>query len=245
MRLYVLFFLVFFLTTISFAQGAADYFQQETNYTIDVELNDSLHTLEGTVDIEYKNNAPQALNEIYLHLWANAYKTKTSEFTKQKLEQGNRDFYFAPPSDMGGFEGISIRINGKVATWNYWKKSKEIVKIELTKPLASGETLLINTDFKLQIPASYSRLGRVGQSYQMTQWFPKPAVFDKDGWHLMPYLDQGEFYSEFGSFDVKITLPKNYVVGATGVLQTPSEKEFIDQRIQDTKDGKDDTWKRL
>ena len=66
----------------------------------------------------------------------------------------------------------------------------------------------------------------MGQQYLMTQWFPKPAVYDRDGWHQMPYLDQGEFYAEFGNFDVSITLPENYVVGATGVLQTASEIDF-------------------
>ena len=49
-------------------------------------------------------------------------------------------------------------------------------------------------------------MGHEGQSYMITQWYPKPAVYDSKGWHEMPYLDQGEFYSEFGSFDVHITL---------------------------------------
>lgn len=64
----------------------------------------------------------------------------------------------------------------------------------------------------------------------MTQWYPKPAVYDNRGWHAMPYLDMGEFYSEFGNFDVTITLPSKYVVGASGVLQTASEIRFKPER---------------
>ena len=70
---------------------------------------------------------------------------------------------------------------------------------------------------------SISRLGHVGESYQITQWYPKPAVYDEDGWHPMPYLSQGEFFSEYGTFDVRITLPNNYTVGATGDFVPGSE----------------------
>jgi hypothetical protein len=84
--------------------------------------------------------------------------------------------------------------------------------------------------FWLKIPASFSRLGHVGTSYQITQWYPKLAVYDRKGWHPMPYLDQGEFYSEFGNYDVTLTLPENYVVGATGSLQTPSEVAFLKEK---------------
>ena len=88
--------------------------------------------------------------------------------------------------------------------------------------------MVINTPFRVKIPASFSRLGHVKQAYQITQWYPKPAVFDHKGWHPISYLDQGEFYSEFGSFDVKITLPSNYVVASTGNLKTISEELFLD-----------------
>jgi hypothetical protein len=107
--------------------------------------------------------------------------------------------------------------------------------ILLNTPLHPGEKCTVSTPFKVKLPSGLvSRMGHIGQSYQITQWYPKPAVFDKDGWHAMPYLNQGEFYSEFGSFDVSITLPSNYVVGATGNLETQSEIDFLNQLSQDT-----------
>jgi len=111
---------------------------------------------------------------------------------------------------------------------------EKIYRLSMTKKIPAGGTMVIKTPFTLKIPASFSRLGHVGESYQLTQWYPKPAVYDLDGWHPMPYLDMGEFYSEFGSFDVKITLPENYVVGATGALQTKSEKEFLEQKVTES-----------
>jgi hypothetical protein len=95
--------------------------------------------------------------------------------------------------------------------------------------LAPGKKITVTTPFRVKLPSgTISRLGHIGESYQITQWYPKPAVYDLDGWHEMPYLNQGEFFSEFGSFDVKITLPENYTVGATGDLQTQSELDRLD-----------------
>ena len=86
----------------------------------------------------------------------------------------------------------------------------------------------MSTPFHVKIPSGeFSRLGHIGQSYQITQWYPKPAVYDSKGWHEMPYLDQGEFYSEFGNFEVNITVPTDYLVAATGELQTTTELALL------------------
>ena len=104
---------------------------------------------------------------------------------------------------------MNFTVDSQKANLILQKENPDIAVLLLPKPLQSGQTIAIQTPFTLKIPASFSRLGHVGESYQMTQWYPKPAVFDKDGWHPMPNLDMGEFYSEFGSFDVTITLPQN------------------------------------
>src|SRR5690606_581980 len=95
--------------------------------------------------------------------------------------------------------------------------------------LLPGDSLLISTPFRVKIPKSFSRLGHVGQSYQISQWFPKPAVYDAAGWHPMPYLDQGEFFSEFGAYEVTIDVPENYIVMASGELPEASpERDWLD-----------------
>jgi len=212
-----------------FAQGKA-YFQQKVNYDIDVTLNDQNHTLKGTIKMDYTNNSPDKLDFIYVHLWPNAYKNTETAFARQKLEDGNTRFYFADESKRGWIRDLDFSVNNKKTTWEYDLQHDDIAVVRLPQPLQSGETISITTPFDVKIPSSFSRLGHVGESYQLTQWYPKPAVYDNEGWHPMPYLDQGEFYSEFGDFDVKITLPSNYVIGATGELQTQSEIDFLNQK---------------
>ncbi|MEZ4919197.1 MAG: M1 family metallopeptidase [Saprospiraceae bacterium] len=214
--------------------GQTNYFQQEVDYKIKVSLDDVAHKLSGSIQIDYSNKSPQALPEIWMHLWGNAFKSRNTAFARQKLDAGSTEFYFAKDSMLGGYEEIDFKVNGKSVKWKYDSKNPDIAVLKLSEPLASGKKLQISADFVLKIPASFSRLGHVETSYQMTQWYPKPAVYDATGWHAMPYLDMGEFYSEFGSFDVEIELPANYVVGASGTLQTPSEIEFLKQKEAET-----------
>ncbi len=212
----------------------AQKWQQQVNYKIEVSLNDTAHTLKGFAQIEYHNNSPNELTFLYFHLWPNAFKNQSTAFAKQQLENGSSRFYYSKSAERGYIDNLGFEADGKALQWEYDKKNVDIAKITLNKPLKSGEKVLIQTPFLVKIPNSFSRLGHVDQSYQITQWYPKPAVYDAKGWHPIPYLDQGEFFSEFGSFEVTITLPQNYVVGATGELQNPEEMEWLNQKAADT-----------
>jgi hypothetical protein len=211
------------------------YFQQEVNSKIEVKLDDKNHMIRGFIEMEYTNNSPDSLDFIYIHLWPNAYKNPRTAFAQQKIENGDRKFYFSPKEERGYIDSLKFQVDGQELKWRYYADQPDIAKVILNSALAPGATISIKTPMRVKIPASVSRLGHVDQSYQMTQWYPKPAVYDREGWHPMPYLDQGEFYSEFGSYDVKITLPTNYYVGATGLLQNEEEKAFIEERIKFSK----------
>ncbi len=214
------------LTLTAFSQ----YWQQQTNYTIDVSLNDKEHTLTGFEKIEYINNSPDTLKFIWFHLWPNAYKNDKTAFSDQLLENGSTKFYFSGKEDKGYINRLDFKVNNITAATEDHPQHIDIVKIILPAPLPPGQKINITTPFHVKLPYNFSRGGHDGQSYQITQWYPKPAVYDATGWHPMPYLDQGEFYSEFGSFDVSITLPKNYVVAATGDLQNAPEKQWLASR---------------
>lgn len=225
------------ITSLVFSQ---DYWQQEVNYKIDVRLDDKSHFLHGTEQFEYINNSPNPLNEIYVHVWANAYKDKHTALAKQLYAGGETLLQFGDDKDKGFMDSLDFKVNGLEVEWSLDEEFIDICKITLPTPLQPGERIAVSTPFRVKIPSGeISRLGHIGQSYQITQWYPKPAVYDKNGWNQIPYLNQGEFYSEYGSFDVSITLPKNYVVGATGDLQTKTEVDFLNNKAQQTQNAID------
>jgi hypothetical protein len=207
-----------------------NYWQQEVNYIIDVTLNDKDHTLDAFEKLEYSNHSPDTLKFIWFHLWPNAYKNDKTAFCDQRLENGDTKFYFSDKEERGYINRLDFKVNDVTAAVEDHPQHIDIVKLILPAPLAPGQKCTITTPFHVKLPFNFSRGGHDGQSYQATQWYPKPAVYDSKGWHPMPYLDQGEFYSEFGSFDVRITVPKNYVVAATGELQDAAEKDWLKTR---------------
>ncbi|MCP4439253.1 MAG: M1 family metallopeptidase [Aureispira sp.] len=206
------------------------YFQQDVDYTIEVSLDDVNHYLEGNIKIAYTNNSTDTLSALYFHLWPNAYKNSQTAFAKQLSENGDLGFYFSKKKDRGYIDSLQFTVDNEPVQETVHDGHIDIAKLSLTKPIKPGQQVIIKTPFRVKLPKTVSRLGHEGESYQITQWYPKPAVYDNKGWHTMPYLDQGEFFSEFGSFDVKITLPNNYVVGASGQLQTESEKAFLTEK---------------
>lgn len=218
-------FVAFFATFVTFSQN---YWQQEVNYTIEVKLNDQNHTISAFESFEYINHSPNTLDFLYIHLWANAYRNGETALGKQLYANNEKLLSYGEEEDRGGIDSLDFKVNGQSVKMEYDPEHIDICKIYLNTPLKSGERITVTTPYKIKIPSGeISRLGHIGQSYQITQWYPKPAVYDQNGWNQIPYLNQGEFYSEYGSFDVSITLPKNYVVGATGDLQTQSEIDFL------------------
>ena len=203
------------------------YWQQQVNYVIDVTLHDKDNSLTGFEKIEYTNNSPDTLNFIWFHIWPNAYKNDRTAFSDQLLVNGNTKFYFSGKEQRGYINQLDFKINNITCAIEDHPQYIDVIKVVLPGPLPPGQKIILTTPFHEQLPYNFSRGGHDGESYQLTQWYPKPAVYDKSGWHPMPYLDQGEFYSEFGNFDVQITLPENYVVAATGELQDEGEKQWL------------------
>ncbi len=213
-------------------------FQQKVDMVIKAELIDSIQTLQATQTIKYFNNSNDTLKEIIIHLWANAYKDINSAFARQLIESGNYDFHFADETQRGGYKEIYFTQSGKILFWESWQNHSDIAVLHLAKPLEPSNSTTINIDFTLIFPdARFSRFGHADGAYYATQWYPKPAVYSSQGWHSMPYLHRGEFFSEFGNVELFLTLPDKYVVASTGILQTASEIKFIQQLSENTREN--------
>ncbi len=203
---------------------AQDYWQQEVHYSIDVSLDDKQHSLQGNLSVKYINHSPDTLTYIWFHLWPNAYKDDNTALAKQLAQDKEGRKKLRNKKNEGYIDGLAFTVDGKmVTTAQDSANDADVVKLLLPASLLPGQSITIATPFHVKLPFYFSRSGYDGDQYMICQWYPKPAVYDKKGWHAIPYLDQGEFYSEYGTFKVNITVPAAYVVGATGTLQTSEE----------------------
>ncbi|MEN3040584.1 MAG: M1 family metallopeptidase [Bacteroidia bacterium] len=232
----------------AFAQKS--YFQQRVEYQIRVRLEPQTHTLRGHYRLRYTNNSPDTLNGLYMHLSPNAYSRRGTAFDKQQRNSGKVRFYFAAAEDRGSIDSLDFRIGGQPVkplpairgpapapghSRSFLKYAPDVVWLPFPKPLLPGESAEVETPFRVRIPKLFSRMGRDKVEYAITQWYPKPAVYDRYGWHPLPYLDQGEFYGEWGRFEVEIEVPENFLVVATGRLETLAEQAWLHQREVETR----------
>jgi len=212
------------------------YFQQHVKYTIRVTLNAKEKTYSGDEILQYKNNSPDTLTYIWMHLYPNAYKNESTPFARQLKDFNNFNFHFSKDTDRGYLKLTSLQSAGRELNYSFKKDAIDEIKIGLPAPLPPGDSLTLRMSFTGRFPVVFSRMGHFGDNYfAVTQWYPKVVVYDRYGWHPDSYLNQGEFYGEYGDFDVHITVPERFVVDATGRLQdNPAEERFMQAIIDST-----------
>ncbi len=198
--------------------------QNSVDYKIEVHLDDKDHFLHGEERLTYYNNSPVTLDRIWLLLYPNTYKDETTEFADNLKKRNARSFHFSKEKDRGYISFESVTIDGERVNITSPNDSIDVGYIELEIPLKSGNSVSVDMIWTVKIPDFFSRFGHKGQHYEATQWYPKVAVFDENGWNPYPYGDIYEFYYEFGNFDVEVTLPDEYIVGATGDLISPTSE---------------------
>lgn len=201
--------------------------QQHVSYDINVYLNTEEHSLTAYESLTYYNNSPYSLETLYIHLYANALRDDKTTFA-QEMRRLNYEYTQTGQTERGYIEIHSILSEGETLDFTI---DETIMAVPLDRPLKAGDSTTLKIDFFVKIPTTFNRIGYRQDHYEIVQWYPKVCVFDKTGWHREPYHAIGEFYGEFGSFNVEIDVPGNYVVAATGERIDKKDREFLESLI--------------
>lgn len=204
--------------------NAQDYrWQQRVEYAIEAKLDVTTHKVTGTEKLVYFNNSKDTLTKVYYHLHWNAFQPGSMmDVRSRNLPDPDgrvRDrISKLTESEIGYQKVISLKQDGKdVAT----HVDGTILEVTLKKPLLPNTKTVFDMKFESQVPVQIRRSGRnnrEGIAYTMTQWYPKLAEYDFQGWHINQYVAR-EFHGVWGDFDVKLTLDPKFVVAGTGTLQ--------------------------
>ena len=201
------------------------YWQQRADYDLHATLDTAANTVRGTETVRYTNNSPDTLRFVWMQVEQNAFMNNSmnsfifpqeSRFGARGFEGGDVIEHFNQVlgrAERGRSVALKTRVEGTV------------MKVDLAEPLAPGQTATFDVAWHFLVPEhGADRMGRDGSLYEIAQWYPRLCVYDDlRGWNTEPYLGQGEFYLEYGSFDLAITVPAGYVVAATGRLTNPRE----------------------
>ena len=202
------------------------YWQQQTDYTIRARLDPETGTIDASMSVVYHNNSPHDLDYIWMNLSQNLFNTNSlgtkSRTPGSVMKMLEDDFD-------GGFAIPSIRTSGISGGQELEMKVYDTLgRIDLPRSIRAGETFVFEMDFGFVIPPHLRRMGseevEQGTVYEIAQWFPQMCKYDDvHGWNTLPYLGSGEFYTDFGNYDVSITVPRDYLVAGSGSLVNGNE----------------------
>jgi len=201
------------------------YWQQRADYTLQATLDTATNMLRGTGKIYYVNRSPETLDYVWVQLDQNLFAPGSVSNTLNLPPlrfAGGVVFDFSGKGFVGGITIDKFAVAGRALTT---KVFGTMMRVELPRPLAPNLSVTFDVAWHFPIPPyGGGRMGRVGSRfYEMGQWYPRMAVYDDvHGWNTMPFLGAGEFYLEYGDFDVSLTLPAGFTVTATGMLANPS-----------------------
>ena len=234
----VLFLVIASITFIGYAQNP-NYWQQHVDYTMSIDMNVENYQYDGVQKLVYTNNSPDSLEYVFYHLFFNAFqpgsemdvrlqnitdpdgRMTTNIGTKENPIKESRISKLSP-EEIGFIKVNSLQQDGVDIAHTI---IGTVLKVKLNKALQPGEKTVLDMTFKGQVPVQIRRSGRnnkEGVALSMTQWYPKLAEYDFEGWHANAYIAR-EFHGVWGDFDVKITIDKNYTLGGSGYLQNPEE----------------------
>ena len=216
-----------FVFILSFTAFSQEKWQQKVEYTMAVDMDVNTFEYSGSQEILYTNNSPDTIQKVYYHLFFNAFKPG-SQMDVRSLNIPDPDrrvkdrISLLNSAETGRLEVISLSQNGNILEFS---EQETILLARLKKPLLPGKKTKLQMNFRGRVPKQIRRSGRNNKdsvALSMTQWYPKLAEYDFEGWHANPYIAR-EFHGVWGDYTVSLSIDKNYVVGGTGYLQNAQE----------------------
>ncbi len=233
---FILNYLVLMLIAQAGNTGPSNYWQQKVKYVMDIDMNVKTNQFTGKQKLEYWNNSPDTLTQVFYHLYFNAFQPGSMMDTRSRrqgtIQVGDGADWDSrvkdriqklKPEEIGYQKIISLKMNGRPQKFEVLET---ILQVKLDKPILPKSKVEFDMVFETQVPLQIRRSGRDNPNtkvrYSMSQWYPKLCEYDKEGWHPTPYVAR-EFYGVWGDFDVNITIDKNYILGGTGYLQNANQ----------------------
>lgn len=239
----------FLFGAVANSPAQSDRWQQKVKYDMEVKMDVETNQYQGNQELAYTNNSPDTLHKAFFHLYYNAFQPNSMmDVRSRTIADPDRRvtdrISKLSPEEIGYLHVTELSMNGQNLNF---EEVGTILEVTLTEPILPHSTVIFRSTFEGQVPLQVRRAGRdskEGIRYSMSQWYPKLANYDAEGWHAQPYIGR-EFYGIFGDFDVKITIDKSYVLGGTGYLQNPNEvgHGYQDDGVKIEKPkGKELTW---
>jgi hypothetical protein len=245
-RVFTLLALVGSLTTAFAPQavghvGNLSYTTPIASYQMQVTLDPAAKTIRGHEMLTYLNDSSDALPVLPFHLYLNAFRDYNTTFMRESHGCLRSDC--ADPNHLGWIEVDAARLVGGVDLPSTLNDDRTVMTLTLPSPLLPGAEARIEFDFHALLPKVFARTGFWEDDFFMVgQWFPKIARYDDQGWHSWPFHANAEFFADFGTYDVNITVPKNFTVGATGTRVRSQEQGDTKTETYHAEDVIDFAW---
>jgi hypothetical protein len=187
------------------------------SYRLEATLDVGAKQIRGRGRITYRNPSDDALDELWLHLYLNAFRSASTLWLSEAGDQPPGSGFDPARPGWIRVDQLSIAGDGTPLTLTGADADDTIARLPLPSPLTPGQTLELDVRWTSQLPRVFARTGFAGDFFMAGQWYPKLAVYDRGRWDSEPWHANAEFFHDFGSYDLALTVPAEYTTGASGV----------------------------
>ncbi len=204
---------------------AAPLSPRNASYTIAARLDPATRTITGTETIVWRNITSKPATELQFHLYWNAWKNTRSTYMRERALGSSGEDRQRRADEWARFDVTALAVAGSdhtgstrfIAPDDENVNDETVMAVPLAQPIGPGGTAVIQVAWTAHVPRTFDRTGAIGNFFFIAQWFPKLGVLQEDGWNCHQFHAGAEFFSDYGVYDVSLTVPATWPLGATGV----------------------------